>query len=516
MRFNLLAEPLIQSDAGWHSLPGLMAAMARGEVRSFAAMRPHQRPAWHMFLVQLATLALDAVGEHGLPTDEAGWTAAMRALTPDHEDDAPWHLVVEDGTKPAFLQPPDPGGLKWNDVETPDALDMLITARNHDVKTAIARSAAPQDWVLALVSLQTMEGGNGRKKYGIARMNGAASSRAMLTLAPLDAAEAAINPSMWWQRDVQRLLEQRQGISGITLVWLEPWPEKQALALDALDPLFIEICRRVRLGERDNRLIAWGSSSEIARIAAKEAYGVVTPGADPWAPILIEGKKVKTLTLNDRDWTYDFLVQLLHGKNCRRPYLSQPSDEEQFQPMAIVAEAFARGQSKTDGFRSRIVPVPKGVLRGFWEDEVIDLSKALIEDVGRVETALRYGLERVAFNGDKEKHDQARKNPKERAKLAKKVSPMLFGFQHFADQHFFPALWDQMQARGDAERAQARIAFVRKLARAAEREFHAAMPAIPCARIMRTRAELRGEQALRRGLIKAISEIDAEEKLYGT
>lgn len=507
MKFNLLAEPLIQSDTGWHSLPGLLGAMARAEVRSFPAMRPHQRPAWHMFLVQLATLALDAVSERSLPTDEAGWTAALRALTPEHHDDAPWHLVVEDGAKPAFMQPPDPGGLKWSGVETPDALDMLITARNHDVKTAIARSGAPQDWVLALVSLQTMEGFGGRDNYGIARMNGGSSSRAMLTLAPLNSANAAIDLSMWWQRDVKRLLEQRHGVSGIALVWLESWPEKQALSLEALDPLFIEVCRRVRLDFPGDGLTARRSASKAARIAAKEARGVVAPGADPWAPILIDGKQVKTLTLSDRDWSYDFLLELLHGKTCRKPYLSVPSAEEEFQPMAIVAEAFARGNSKTDGFRSRIVPVPKGVLRNFFGDKAIDLSKAQIDDIARVENALRNGLALIAAEGDPEKRG---KEEYARALPARQQ------FRGYADQLFFPALWDQMQAQTDGERAQARIAFVRKLAKAAEREFHAARPAIPCARIMRPRAELRGERALRSGLRKAISEIDAEETLHGT
>jgi hypothetical protein len=139
MKFNLLTEPLIQSDVGWHSLPGLLAAMARGEVSSFPALRPHQRPAWHMFLVQLATLALDAAGERDLPVGGTDWAAALRALIPGHDDDAAWHLVVEDSARPAFLQPPDPGGLNWSNVPTPDALDMLITARNHDLKAQIAQ-----------------------------------------------------------------------------------------------------------------------------------------------------------------------------------------------------------------------------------------------------------------------------------------------------------------------------------------------------------------------------------------
>lgn len=66
---------------------------------------------------------------------------------------------------PAFMQPPDPGGLKWTEVPTPDALDMLITSRNHDLTSQIAADAAPQDWILALVSLQTMEGFGGRATW---------------------------------------------------------------------------------------------------------------------------------------------------------------------------------------------------------------------------------------------------------------------------------------------------------------------------------------------------------------
>ena len=102
-------------------------------------------------------------------------------------DDEPWRLVVDDRSKPAFLQPPVPKDVTLNkDVATPDALDLLITARNHDLKQAIARRADPEDWIFALVSLQTGEGyGGGSGGYqGIARMNGGWSSRPMMALAP--------------------------------------------------------------------------------------------------------------------------------------------------------------------------------------------------------------------------------------------------------------------------------------------------------------------------------------------
>ena len=148
---NLLVDPVLTLSNGERvSLPALFAAMARDEVRGFSALRPHQRPAWHMFLVQLAALSLWNSGHDDLPDVEAEWTAAMRRLTQGHEDDGPWRLAVEDESRPAFMQAPVPQGLKWSQVSTPDALDMLITARNHDLKQAIARVAEPEDWIYAL------------------------------------------------------------------------------------------------------------------------------------------------------------------------------------------------------------------------------------------------------------------------------------------------------------------------------------------------------------------------------
>ena len=178
---NMLADPVLSiSGGGRMSLPGLFAAMTRGRTRGFPALRPHQRPAWHMFLVQLGALAAWRDPGGGLPEDAEAWAAALRRLTPEHADDAPGRLSVYDWRKPAFLQPPvlgNTGKLKWSEVGTPDALDMLITARNHDLKSAIAREAEAEDWIYALVSLQTCEGYSGGGNYGIARMNGGSSSR---------------------------------------------------------------------------------------------------------------------------------------------------------------------------------------------------------------------------------------------------------------------------------------------------------------------------------------------------
>ncbi|RWR45274.1 CRISPR-associated protein Cse1 [Sinirhodobacter ferrireducens] len=499
MTLDLLQEPLIQTDAGWCSLPELLATMAQGEVQAFPALRPHQRPAWHMFLVQLSVMALDAAGRRDIPKDAEGWRTALRLLTPDFPEDEPWHLIGADRSRPAFLQPPDPGGLKWSAVATPDALDMLITSRNHDVKREIAHEAAPQDWIFALVSLQTMEGFGGAGNYGIARMNGGSSSRVLLGLAPTRPGTAVVDPSAWWARDVARLLETRHGVSGKTLLWQTPWPDGRMLDLAQLDPLFIEVCRRIRLVERDGTIGAERSTSKAARIAGKEAKGNT---GDPWAPVhLAEGK---SLTLGDQDWTHELLVRLLFSKTPEwaPPPLTVLHASEATEPMLLVAEAFARGNSKTDGFKSRIVPVPVAMVSKLFGAEPVAVAEELLEEIASVDLALRNGLALVAAGGDRDKVAKphyARSQPA-RALLRRR-----------ADELFFPQLWARMAVTTDDGFAPLRRDFLETLSRIARDEFARALPAIPCATLMRPRAEARGRQALERGLRNAMRKLTAEE-----
>ncbi|MFC7705779.1 hypothetical protein ACFQXB_16455 [Plastorhodobacter daqingensis] len=497
MALDLLHEPLIQTDAGWHSLPGLLASMARGEVQVFPALRPHQRPAWHMFLVQLSVMALDAVGRRDLPQDEDSWRAALRALTPGFPDDEPWHLIGQDRARPAFLQPADPGGLKWSDVATPDALDMLITSRNHDMKREIARQAAPQDWIFALVSLQTMEGFGGAGNYGIARMNGGSSSRVLLGLAPARAGATQIDPSAWWARDVRRLLTSRKGIGGKTLLWVEPWPEGRSFELSELDAMFIEVCRRVRLILAGERIRAERSTTKAARIAAKDAKGNT---GDPWAPLHItEGK---SLTLGDQDWTHDLLVRLLFSEKGEwaKPRLAVEHADEASEPMLLVAEAFARGNSKTDGFKSRIVPVPKAMVREMFGERPVALANGVMADIASVDLALRNGLATVAAGGAREKVAKPHYG---------RTQPARAALRRQADELFFPELWARMEVTTDAGFTPLRRKFLETLAGIARDEFFRALPAMPCASLMRPRAEARGRQALERRLHVAMANLGA-------
>lgn len=505
MNYNLLVAPLIETNAAWHSLPGLFAAMSRGEVAGFPALRAHQRPALHMFLVQLGVLALDGAGRRDLPQDEETWRQALRGLTAPFPDDEPWCLSVDDRAKPAFLQPADPGGLKkWPSVATPDALDMLITSRNHDVKREIARKGAPQDWFFALISLQTMEGFGGAGNYGIARMNGGSSSRVLIGLAPARPGSAEVDPSLWWQRDVRRLLETRSGLRGPALLWLEPWPEGRSLAREKLDPLFIEVCRRIRLTDRAGQISGERNTSKAARIAAKEGKGNT---GDPWAPLHVgEGK---AFTLREGDWTCRTLASLLFkhdGYKWEPPLLACPAPDETDKPLVLIAEAFAR-DNKTHGFRSRVIPVPKAVVREFLGPRPVAVAEDLLADIKAIEEALRDSLALVTVGGDLEK--------KIKAPHYARTGPACASLRRAADRLFFPELWKRVAATSDAEFGRLRLAFLEELAGVARREFRAACASIPCASIQRPRAEVRGASRLEGRIGAAIAKFKQPEAAHG-
>lgn len=481
---NLLSAPLISIQSGRYSLPGLFAALSRGEVHIFPALRPHQRPALHMFLVQLAALVLHCNGLSALPEDEATWRDLLLALTDD--DEGPWALTGPED-RPAFLQPAVVAGLKWSRVETPDALDMLITSKNHDVKQQIARHATPEDWIFALISLQTMEGYGGAGNQGIARMNGGSSSRPLLGFAPALPDGGGPDPSTWWRRDVLRLLTLRDAGEGLAhgtpggpaLIWVLPWPEGRQLALTDLDPWFIEACRRVRLVVEGERLFALRATSSKARINAEGANGVT---GDPWAPVTLD-KAPKSLTLSGGDFDYGRMCDLLFSGAWARPALAQPAEGEA--AGLIVAEAFSRGNSKTEGFKSRIIPVP-GWARGWLgRADAGTLAKEQIAEIEVFDRALRNGLALVAAGGDREKlgKDHYARSREARSR-----------FDHAADVLFFPALWDRLVAEGVARDA-ARHDFIRQLFDTASGIFEAAPPTIPCPSILRPRAEARARQA---------------------
>lgn len=504
--YNLLTEAFITAaPLGKVTLPGTLAALSRDDVEDFPALRAHQGMFWHMFLVQLAALALHGAGETELPEDEETWRSLLRRLTRDYPDDEPWCLVVDDWSRPAFMQAAVPEGVTLDShVPSPDALDLLITAKNHDLKQAVARRAEAEDWLFALVSLQTGEGYGGAGNHGIARMNGGSSSRPMLALAPLiGSGERGMvpRPGTWFRRDVQVLRETRKDAldrvvidftdsGGIGLTWLAPWPEGDQLRTCDLDIWFIEICRRVRLAAGSGPLLAFRGTSKAARTEAKHLNGAL---GDPWAPV--QKAENKSLTLGGGDFDYRRLTELLFSGDWVRPILAElAAADAPGQTLAVVAMALSRGNSKTEGFKSRIVPLSGKIALslGARRAELHELARKQIDTITAFDKALRDALVLAGVKGDYESFK------KKKSELYKYTEHARRQLDRYADEIFFEHLWARFAAQEtgpDALHAEER-AFAEKLWRRTLAIFEQALPSMPCASFLRPRAEARARTRL--------------------
>jgi CRISPR system Cascade subunit CasA len=440
---DLLQDPLISvslRDAGTKllSLPEVLAALSVDEVGDFPALRPHQEHPWFALLVQLGAIAMHRGGAPVAPSSPDAWQDLLRALTP--AEPTAWQLVVPDASLPAFLQPPIPDGLSSlsRSAETPDALDVLVLTKNHDLKAARAPKDVPELWLYALISLQTMDGYLGAGNYGIARMNRGLGSRAFVGAAP---------GRRWgqrFQRDIALLLaatelESDSGISfdpqGPALLWLEPWDGTSERSLMGLNPWFIEICRRVRLAALpDGSLFAHKGTSRSPRLDGEDFLGQV---GDPWIPIDV--KEAKALTLGGaQGFNYKQVTRLLNGQEYRAPLCGRPQRGDTL----LLMSALVRGQGKTEGFHERVVPVPGGrfTMPG-WQSRFARRAKARIERIDAVRLSVLANAIRNLLATGEASGGGARDSRPQRH---------LDAFERDIDAAFFPSIWRALDATDEA------------------------------------------------------------------
>jgi CRISPR system Cascade subunit CasA len=442
--FNLMTDPLIRVEdmAGalqTLTLPQVYAALMMDGIRQFPALRPHQAPAWHAFLVQVGAIAAKEAGLTEPPAHADHWKTILRGLTSEWSADEPWSLVAE-ADCPALLQVPNPNGdLSDYDkvIDQPDALDLLITSKNHDVKAARMAVAQPDDWLFSLISLQTQEGRLGPGNFGVARMNSGDGSRCFLGLSPLEGGlGAAIG------RDISVLLADTRAFeivakerneNPLSLLWLSPWDGKTQFSLQELHPWFVEICRRIRLESlTDGSITARRATSIAERIDAKELQGNV---GDPWAPIELPAGKVFTIT--KEGFSYQQLSKIIFNDEkttYQKPVLLKRSPGEN-RPMRLWAAALARGKSKTEGFHSREI---------YWPAVDFDLAATRAQIQLRVaahmsKKVLRPALLVLVQGGPSKVVLQKETNDK-------RVGAALSRFTQAVDIRFFPTLWDNLAA----------------------------------------------------------------------
>lgn len=509
---DLLTEPVFlirrgAEDESEASLTEALASMAEGADVAFLALQPHQRHAWHAFLVQLAALALHRADLDELPVDPVAWKQLLVALV-DEEPEA-FCLVVDDLSKPAFFQPPVPEGTleKFRAVGTcADDLDMLVTAGNHYLKQSRMRTPRPEHFAYALCNLQTMEGFSGRQNYGVARMNGGLSNRPCLGYVPQEGDGLPFLADLASLRGSRSALLERYDYAakdGHGLLWLRPWggQKSESLTLSDLDPWFVEVCRRVRLvGLVDGPVTAVARSTPAPRIQPGERKGNT---GDYWTPV--KRADGAALTIPADGFTYRKLQQILFGDD----YLRNPALN--FGPLlgsspVLVARAFVRGQGKTEGYHERRIPIGRAASRLMASTEGHEqLAVRAAEFVKRAATVSKKVLSVAVctlLQPDRDKLD-FRDHRKDR---------FVSAFEDAVDAIFFKELFGS--AKTDSESAN--LAFDRQLLSIVKRIYQDAVESIPLPSARRYKAVARADDRfwglLRKHLRDALDDVRAQGK----
>jgi len=419
---NLLTDPIFRmiSPAGMEriSLPSLFSLLGRDLVLSLPGLQRHQEDAFHIFLCYLAGACLARAGLETLPQDDEFWRSALRRLSgaSSNDPDHAWTLVLMDPSLPAFMQPPLFTEKEFleefkSERQTPDSIDVLLTAKNHDIKAARAIVPSTDEWVYALISLQTMSG-YVLKHQGIARMNSGLGSRACVFL------QYGGSFGQRWIRDTRQLLELRSELlrapwtyrsDGTVLTWLYPWNRRNSLDLSQLDPFFIEVSRGIRLTLKEGRIVARTSTELAPRIDAKARNGVL---GDPWIPInRNDPKKGKSaLTVGAAGFTPELLRNLIFEDGFQLSPMQRP--ERQTQPCQFIATVLVRGQGTTDGFHSAAIQVPGSAAAlvlhsGPHRERLARISKKALTDAAELQnralkpavlSLLQAGADRIDFD----------------------------------------------------------------------------------------------------------------------
>jgi len=405
---NLLFDGLfrVETPAGRKqlSLPGLMSALGRDEIRAIPGIQRHQEDAFYIFLCYLAGAVLARSGLQDPVQDETFWTDRLLELAEDAGETA-WQLVSDNFSAPAFMQPPLPETehkkLKLK-ASTPDELDLLPSAKNHDLKMARASHYNNDEWIYALISLQTMSGYLGRGNQGISRMNSGFGNRPIVEICHF------LELGRRWKDAIPRLLEHRARVlsgpwgykgDGLCLLWTEPWGGKMGLKLSGLDPFYVEICRRVRLVMENSekpRIQALTVPAASPRIEAKELCGNV---GDPWLPIDLAKKDSKNkceapvLTVGPAGLTPELLRRLIFGDQFQLFSLQRPANGERKHAWLSVS-VLIRGQGTTEGFHEKMIQLPASVRPALFgerkqeRDTLSGLGKTGIEFAGKMATSV--------------------------------------------------------------------------------------------------------------------------------
>lgn len=411
---NLLKDKLIPAsnfsgDETHFTLPGLLSALAEGDISTINRVKSYQEQALHQFLVQISVMGCDLCGESSLVANEAEWEKRLLALAPE----SAWDVYNENPGKAAFMQPAmdketfENALLKTGSHKLyPDNLTVLIQSKNHHVKFGKMDNATLWDWCLSLIEVQTLSGFEGKGLYGASRMNGGYGTRVKVGLYP------RMDASSQWNRDTKLILDNltqalspfydRTGLKApanrsdkSTVLWIEPWTggKDDQIPFAALHPLYVDISRLLRLVPYKNGYKAVYATTEGYRLNT-EMKGAL---GDPWLPIK-EGKEKEETTFSGftpKKFDIKTLCSLLfENTEIKDPFIQRilPDDPEE---MIFQVSALIGGQGGTEGYHDIRIPIPTKVKDPMFADEAAMIgqrAQEMLKDMDAARKAVRSGV----------------------------------------------------------------------------------------------------------------------------
>lgn len=516
---DLLNDPLI----GIHttvgdsrvSLPELLARLSDGDTLDYSGLRPHQADPWHVFLVQIgASVMVRHRALEAPPADATFWRAGLLDLADGMA--TAWQLVVEDLTKPAFMQHPLGSGDELTAFKpkaaTPDELDVLVTAKDHDVKLARMDASDPEAWLYSLATSQTISGYLGAGNYGSIRMNGGFGSRAIVSLVSDPAPGARFVEEVGVLRNLRgSAMDQGLGFAerGGLLTWLTRWPRDAAQwSVSQLEPWFVEAVRPIRLLGHGTAIRAIAATSRARQIgpATLESGDI----GDPWLPINVNDKKKgrSALTVSASAWSPELLCRLLFQDGVELTPLQRPRAGMSGTAW-MVGSVLVRGKGTTEGFHRFALPVPARARLWLAEkddrDRLARFGRELIGDAKEIEKTLDGAL-MVLAEGGPESVDFQNGTLKAWSRAA------MGGHNLGWTERFFPTLWRITEQEPEVVREGWRVELTAR-AREALEDAQRRLP-LPSSRRYRAQVRARGylEGSLRKkGLIRGRTEHDTQE-----
>lgn len=528
---DLSHEPLIGIRMGLVesrvSLPELLARLSAREPVECTGLRPHQADPWHVFLVQIAASVMARQpAEAPAPDDVRFWREGLLELAQGCT--TAWELLVEDVTKPAFMQHPLTSGEELSKFKhkasTPDELDVLVTAKDHDVKLARMDRTDPEAWLFALLVYQTCSGYLGSGNYGTVRMNSGDGSRSIVSLV------SDPSPGVRFAEELAAVRRLRSGLRskglpfadrGVVLTWLTRWSRRsEQWLIGQLEPWFVESVRPLRLMAREDAIQAFSATSDARQVGPK----VLDSGdvGDPWLPVEVNGNKKARAALEVKasGWTPELLCRLLFQEGIEVTALQRPR-KEMTGTSWLMCSVLVRGQGTTNGFHRVAVPVPARARAWLAQpddrERMARVATELLSDAKEIEVTLRKAMQVLARGGPERSSpkDEALKSTKKKDDTLQRWCRAAVDSQTLGwPERFFPTLWQVTEEDASVVRNRWRTDLVQRAREVLDDAGHR-LP-LPSNRSYRSQVRARGylEGVLRKkGLVQASIHHDQQEEL---